>query len=356
MFKRIKPLFDVETKTGECNFYFIKGIVVVEIIIGSGKYRIQSVFYTPDIDRNVLSFDQLITQGYTVKFTGDQCKIYPTFSIPVFNKRNEMSGYTKEDDIGNKEKDEMLRSETEYEKFKNDYLNSYFESLNITTEEPDWNVMILQAMLFNEFQDCKALMDMLEDDGYVGKYKFSIEKKFEDMVDWFLKIKLEINSRPLPAYAENNRKVSLLDLYLAVKREGGHRRVTDNHMWAVIAKDMGLDYNDAELMRLMYAMYLDVLVYYYKIKSIQGAVAEKEINEDVGEKRRTRSMELDAGISEQSGAEQEGATDKHFAFFAGNDWYGLKRLKQRERFDFRRAEKAANEVNYSVLKHSRKGN
>ncbi|KAF5814034.1 putative transcription factor & chromatin remodeling ARID family [Helianthus annuus] len=223
-------------------------------------------------------------------------------------------------------------------------------------EEPDWNIMILQAMSINEFQDCKALLVMLEDNGYVGKYKFFIEKKFEDMVEWFLNVKLEINSRPLPAYTENNRKVSLLDLYLVVKREGGHRRVIDNHMWAVIAKDMGLDYNDAELMRLMYAMYLDVLVYYYKIKSTQNAASEKEISEDVGEKRRTRSMELDAGTSEQSGAEQEGATDEHYAFFAGNDWYGLKRLKQRKKFDFRRAEKAVNEANDSVLKHSRKGN
>ncbi|MFS7953651.1 putative transcription factor & chromatin remodeling ARID family [Helianthus anomalus] len=249
----------------------------------------------------------------------------------------------------------MLRSETEYEKFKNDYLNSYFESLNISSGEPDWNIMILQVMSFNKFQDCKALIDMLEDDGYVGKYKFFIEKKFEEMVDWFLKVKLEINTRPLPAYAENNRKVSLLDLYLALKREGGHRRVTDNHMWAVIAKDMGLDYNDAELMRLMYAMYLDVLVYYYKIKCTQGATAEKEACEDVGEKRRTRSMDMDAGTSEQSAVKHEGATDEHFLFFAGNDWYGLKRLKQRKEFDFRRAEKAVNEANDSVLKHSRKG-
>ncbi|MFS7919437.1 putative transcription factor & chromatin remodeling ARID family [Helianthus anomalus] len=151
----------------------------------------------------------------------------------------------------------MLRSETEYEKFKNDYLNSYFKSLNISTEEPDWNIMILQAMSFNEFQDCKALLDMLKDDEDVGKYKYFIEKKFEEMVDWFLKVKLEINTRQLPAYVENNRKVSRLDLYLAVEREGGHRRVIDNHMWAVISKDMGLDYNDAELMRLLYAMYLD---------------------------------------------------------------------------------------------------
>ncbi|MFS8024397.1 putative transcription factor & chromatin remodeling ARID family [Helianthus anomalus] len=220
----------------------------------------------------------------------------------------------------------VLRSESEYETFKNEYLNQYFESLNISAEEPDWNVMILKAMSFKEFQDCKALLDMLDDDGYVGKYKFFIEKKFEEMIDWFPKVKLEINTRPLPAYAENNRKVSLLDLYLAVKREGGHRRVTDNHMWAVISKDMGLDYDDGELMRLMYAMYLDVLVYNNKIKSTQQAAAEKEIKEDVGDKRRTRSIEMNEGTSMQSSAEQGGASEEHYALFAGNDWYGLKRL------------------------------
>ncbi|KAF5817364.1 putative transcription factor interactor and regulator CCHC(Zn) family [Helianthus annuus] len=47
MFKRIKTLYDVETKTGEWNFYFIKGICVIEMISGSEKLRIQSVFYTP---------------------------------------------------------------------------------------------------------------------------------------------------------------------------------------------------------------------------------------------------------------------------------------------------------------------
>ncbi|KAJ0678364.1 putative transcription factor interactor and regulator CCHC(Zn) family [Helianthus annuus] len=321
MFKRIKKMYDVETQTGECNFYFVKGIGVVEVMTGTEKILIQSVFYTPDIDRNVLSLDQLITQGYTVKFSGDHCKIYPTFSISVINRKNDISGHTREDDIGNSEKEVVLKSESEYETFKNEYLNQYFESLNISAEEPDWNVMILKAMSFNEFQDCKALLDMLDDDGYVGKYKFFIEKKFEEMIDWFLKVKLEINTRPLPAYAENNRKVSLLDLYLAVKREGGHRRVTDNHMWAMISKDMGLDYNDGELMRLMYAMYLDVLVYYYKIKTTQQVAAEKEIKEEVGDKRRTRSMEMDEGTSMQSSAEQGGAADEHYAFFAGNDWY-----------------------------------
>ncbi|KAF5823421.1 putative transcription factor & chromatin remodeling ARID family [Helianthus annuus] len=158
----------------------------------------------------------------------------------------------------------MIKSEPDYEAFKTEYLNQYFEGLSISSNEPDWNVLILQAMSFKEFQDCKALLDMLDDEGYVMKYKYYLENKFDDMVDWFLKEKLEITTRPLPAYASDNRKVSLLELYMVVKREGGHRRITENNIWAMVAKDMGFDYNEGEYMRLIYAMYLDVLVYYYK--------------------------------------------------------------------------------------------
>ncbi|KAJ0680975.1 putative transcription factor & chromatin remodeling ARID family [Helianthus annuus] len=226
MFKRIKSMFGVETKTGENNFYFVKGIGVVEVISGSEKIRIQSVIYTPDIDRNIFSLDQLITQGYTVKFTGDKCKIYPMFSIPVINQRSDVSGLTREDEICLREKESPVTFESDYEVLKSDYLNRYFENLNLSSNEPDWNVLILQAMTFKEFQDCKALLDMLDDEGYVKKYKYCLENKFDDMVDWFLKEKLEITMRPLPAYASDNRKVSLLELYMAVKREGGHRRIT----------------------------------------------------------------------------------------------------------------------------------
>ncbi|KAJ0770876.1 putative transcription factor & chromatin remodeling ARID family [Helianthus annuus] len=306
MFKRIKSMFGVETKMGENNFYFIKGIGVVEVMSGSERIRIQSVLYTPDIDRNVLSLDQLITQGYTVKFIGDKCKIFPTFSILVINRRSDISGLTREDEIGLREKESLITFESDYEAFKTDYLHQYIESLNISSNEPDWNVLILQAMLFKEFHDCKALLDMLEDDGYVKK--------------------LEITTRPLPAYASDNRKVSLLELYMVVNREDGHRRITENNMWAMIAKDMGFDYNEGEFMRLMYAMYLDVLVYYYKFKSTQQKGLEKEVVKNVVDPRRSRSegddksenvadqMEGDTRSEDVAGKEAE-----HYAFYAGND-------------------------------------
>ncbi|MFS7910541.1 hypothetical protein Hanom_Chr02g00107511 [Helianthus anomalus] len=46
------------------------------------------------------------------------------------------------------------------------------------------------------------------------------------------------------------------------KRDAGYKNVSTNNRWAVVEKDMGYDHNDGALMRMMYAMYLDVLVYY----------------------------------------------------------------------------------------------
>ncbi|MFS8006537.1 hypothetical protein Hanom_Chr14g01250351 [Helianthus anomalus] len=42
---------------------------------------------------------------------------------------------------------------------------------------------------------------------------------------------------------------------------------------------MGYDYHDGEFMRIIYAMYLDVLVYYHKFKTVQGRVIDNEVAE-----------------------------------------------------------------------------
>ncbi|KAF5817769.1 hypothetical protein HanRHA438_Chr02g0058721 [Helianthus annuus] len=183
MFKRIKNLSSVETNTGENHFFFIRGIGVTEIKSGMENVRIQSVLYTPNIDRNVLSLNQLITQGFTVKFIGDKCKLFPTFSVPLFNKRSDKTGMTKEEEVGMLEKESVLSRETEHERFKTEFLNDYFESLNVSTNEPDWNILILQSMSFKEFNDCKALLVMLEDESYVAKYRYHIDIKFNEMID-----------------------------------------------------------------------------------------------------------------------------------------------------------------------------
>ncbi|KAF5780089.1 putative transcription factor & chromatin remodeling ARID family [Helianthus annuus] len=139
--------------------------------------------------------------------------------------------------------------------------------------------MIIQAMEFHDFSHCKSLLDMLKDGEFVFKYKHELEIKFEKMLEWFVKVKLGISTRPIPPFSADNKKIDLLDLYMVVKRGGGYKNVTDNNLWAVVAKDMEYDYNDGKLTRIMYAMYPNVLVYYYKFKTVQGKVIEKEMVE-----------------------------------------------------------------------------
>ncbi|KAJ0815009.1 putative transcription factor & chromatin remodeling ARID family [Helianthus annuus] len=237
---------------------------------------------------------------------GDKCKLFPTFSVPLNNKRNCHTGMTREEEIGELEEQYVIGKGSKHEKYKSEFLNDYFKNLNISTNEPDWNILILQAMSFKDFQDCKALLDMLEDEDYVIKYKYYLETTFNDMIEWFLKKKQEIHSRPLPAYASNNRKVRLLDLYMTVKREGGHRRITDNCMWAMIAKDIGFEYEDGEYMRLICAMYLDVLVYYYKFKMTQEKALEKEEVKMAVDPRQSNSEADKVAVTDADQTESDG--------------------------------------------------
>ncbi|KAM0037933.1 putative transcription factor & chromatin remodeling ARID family [Helianthus debilis subsp. tardiflorus] len=149
------------------------------------------------------------------------------------------------------------------------------------------------------------------------------------MVDWFLTKNLEVMTRPIPADTSDNLKVSLLELYMVLEREGGHRRVTENNLWAMVAKDMGFKYHDGEFMRLMYVMYLDVLVYYHKFKTTQTKVLEKEMVKSVMDPRRSRN---EGDNKPETVADQDGADGEHYAFYVGNDWYGLNKLQKRKKF------------------------
>ncbi|MFS7945594.1 hypothetical protein Hanom_Chr06g00526131 [Helianthus anomalus] len=86
--------------------------------------------------------DQLVLQGYIVKMNGEKCKIYPMFSPPISNIKYENTGLMKEDELGMKEKQKVINHYFVHEEYKADYLDSYFERLNLSSLEPDWNVMI----------------------------------------------------------------------------------------------------------------------------------------------------------------------------------------------------------------------
>ncbi|MFS7974287.1 putative transcription factor & chromatin remodeling ARID family [Helianthus anomalus] len=137
--------------------------------------------------------------------------------------------------------------------------------------------MIVKAMEFNEFDDCKAFMNLLNDREFVFKYKHILESKFEEMFKWFLFEYMGITTRPVLPFTPNKRKIDLLSLYILVAVDGGYREVTTENLWPAIAKDLGFEYEDGDYMRVTYAMYLDIVEYYYKFKIVQGKVQDKEM-------------------------------------------------------------------------------
>ncbi|KAF5805083.1 putative transcription factor & chromatin remodeling ARID family [Helianthus annuus] len=246
------------------------------------------------------------------------------------------------------------------DEFKNDYLNSYFETLNVSDKtEVDWNLMILKSLEFHEFGDCKALINMLDDREYVFKYRIDLQKKFEEMVQWFLNEYLGINHRPIPPYSMDQRKIDLLSLYMLVEKDGGYRNVTTENMWPIIAKDPGLEYKDGDYIRIVYAMYLDVLEYYYKYKAVQEKLHVKEVTVDGADSsqrnhRKTRSEDI--GCKGTAGEDHQEVEPTQAAFFAGikdDDWHQMKR---RKRFNFNQARWAVEEANRSVMNQAHKHN
>ncbi|KAM0066835.1 putative transcription factor & chromatin remodeling ARID family [Helianthus debilis subsp. tardiflorus] len=222
---------------------------------------------------------------------------------------------------------------------------------------------------------------MLDDRKYVFKYKVELQNKFEEMIRWFLNGYMGITSRPVPPYSTDQKKIDLLSLYILVASEGGYREVTTENTWPIIAKDLGFGYEDGDYMRLIYAMYLDVLEYYYKFKTIQDRVQEKEmINENAsstqGCHRRTgsadkvqestaRSDQNDTGSSQccfrRIGStgdvredternDQASTSSMHYALFSENGWTdNWNKHKRRRKFNFSHIKNVMDDANKSVM-------
>ncbi|KAJ0488098.1 hypothetical protein HanHA300_Chr12g0429241 [Helianthus annuus] len=106
------------------------------------------------------------------------------------------------------------------------------------------------------------------------------------------------------------------------KRNAGYKIMSTNDRRAVVENDMGYEYDVGELMRTLYAMYLNMLVYYYKFKAVQGKAIDKEmVEQDKG------SSDLCHERRKRDGDIQDEETIHHYAYFAGNDWEGMKTMK-----------------------------
>ncbi|MFS8031000.1 hypothetical protein Hanom_Chr17g01540601 [Helianthus anomalus] len=103
-------------------------------------------------------------------------------------------------------------------------------------------------------------------------------------------------------------------------------------------------------------MYLDVLEYYFKFKSVQEEVHVKEVvNDDAGSSqgchRRTRSAGNVRDVA--AGDDHDVADSTQYALFAGNGWDDDWNLhKRRKRFNFNHMKKAVEDANRSVMQQA----
>ncbi|MFS7901075.1 putative transcription factor & chromatin remodeling ARID family [Helianthus anomalus] len=212
--------------------------------------------------------------------------------------------------------------------------------------------MIVKALEFHEFADCKTFLDLIDDREFVFKYKHMLELKFEEMVKWFLIDYMGITTRPVPPFTPNKRKIDLLSLYIPVAIDGGYKEVTTENLRPAITKDLGFGYEDGDYMRVTYTMYLDILEYYYKFKTVQGKVQDKGMVFEEGESS-TGCLRRPKSASE---VQQEPAGPAQVALFAGIDDDDWNQVKKRKRFNFNYARCVVEEANWSVMEQARKHN
>ncbi|MFS7918188.1 hypothetical protein Hanom_Chr03g00197911 [Helianthus anomalus] len=79
------------------------------------------------------------------------------FSAPISNAKNEIIGLTKEEEIGERERQTVINKNHIHEDYKARYLNNYFENLNMSLMELNHNVMGFRSMQFHVFSDCMSL-------------------------------------------------------------------------------------------------------------------------------------------------------------------------------------------------------
>ncbi|MFS7987776.1 putative transcription factor & chromatin remodeling ARID family [Helianthus anomalus] len=92
---------------------------------------------------------------------------------------------------------------------------------------------------------------------------------------------------------EKGNKVDLFDLFLTVKREGGHRCVNKEKLWSLLENDLNLEQVEGNDMRVIYAEFIDVQVYnYHKCKAQVVMLHDQRLTE-LANTPRTLEQELE---------------------------------------------------------------
>uniref|UniRef100_A0A251TDW6 Uncharacterized protein n=1 Tax=Helianthus annuus TaxID=4232 RepID=A0A251TDW6_HELAN len=129
-------------------------------------------------------------------------------------------------------------------------------------DQKDHNDSIEQTEYYDSGGDCN---DKEDEDSYI----FVTESDMQDDV-------------PMTGTVHEDKNIMKRTVRLK-EDESGYKIMSANDRWAVVENDVGYEYDIVELMRTLYAMYQDILIYYYKFRAVQGkAMDKKMVEQDKG--------------------------------------------------------------------------
>ncbi|KAF5789192.1 putative transcription factor & chromatin remodeling ARID family [Helianthus annuus] len=137
-------------------------------------------------------------------------------------------------------------------------------------------------------ESCLETIDLITlHEELVNHPKF-YDATFEDIITLFIPCFLGIvKERVMPPTLLDGRDVSLILLYRVVKGDGGFKKVMENDTWDEIAFKCGYDPDDAQVVKIAYIYYLELVEWYFdymirkkeKIASDAAKEASKVIEE-----------------------------------------------------------------------------
>ncbi|KAI3820728.1 hypothetical protein L1987_08276 [Smallanthus sonchifolius] len=84
------------------------------------------------------------------------------------------------------------------------------------------------------------------------------------------------NRNPFPPKLENGTEVDLFDLYMSVQKEGGNRKTSRENKWALLAVELGFNWDVGSNLRIIYVKYLDLLEWYYEVMTKKMHMDEED--------------------------------------------------------------------------------
>ncbi|GJU79481.1 ARID DNA-binding domain-containing protein [Tanacetum coccineum] len=239
-----------------------------------GNFVIPNVHYTSEVTLNVLSFDLLEEQRYTVKISNNKCNLHYMFDGARTGKAQE-ENFTEDDGL----KDVV----TEHNKF----LDKYFESIEpkedcslvkgledlkwdrndvhdyVDEEYISWNGS-LYAIKVNSFSRFLSFLNLIKKDSIVYKHWDVFSKRYLDMVKWFYLVYLNEDVLEQIPPIIGVVKIDLLGLHKMVDSLGGYLSVTLGNKWKKVAELHGLTEDDEEAIKKCYKKFIEMVQVYYE--------------------------------------------------------------------------------------------